>query len=558
MQTPVDPTQGLGALLQEGADASSSVEFRAGASGLGFTSKDLNRLQDEFLKGLDELSGLATLDRDPHRELLEQLPQYVKELRNAAGVEVSQRISDQAQGTTESLMEGASAMVSRLLAERAEYERNPNKALMEMLAPVAVLAATGGIAPEDLQMVLGLLAVSRDKIQQAKLAEYDDRVRTIQSGVLQWYRQYNLAKAQQNAPYVQMALESARMAGRMTKLSLDVAQRVFKNHLDLNNMRLRALLRGADFALRASRAAEQSFIEWWNTMIRLTRFVTTLDLDPTSQKTRQTLIMRFAEYTDELRKQYELQGIRSPIPQLTAQELQMMALTMNPEAALTISLTRRADADTRRLIAQANNLDIQTQDVATRLVYRGLDKYDEELIKSLRELNAANTSVESDNAANMIVMYARMLTANAESAAGAARSAGARVRGDAASAAAGALTSATAIFFKAVYNQVELTRDPNLTDFMKGIKNRLANIDRNDYNKAIEEYNAVIADLSRFQSQLGNQTMSNHMRNLVRVLETSRQSVAEIARAYAPQGNEEAEVRLTQHNFLKALANAVM
>ena len=548
MQTPVDPIQGLGAPLQEGAGVSSSVELRAGASGLGFTSKDLNRLQDEFLKGLDELSGLATLDRDPHRELLEQLPQYVKELRNAAGVEVSQRISDQAQGTTESLMEGASAMVSRLLAERAEYERNPNKALMEMLTPVAVLAATGGIAPEDLQMVMGMLAVSRDKIQQAKLAEYDDRVRTIQSGVLQWYRQYNLAKAQQNAPYVQMALESARMAGRMTKLSLDVAQRVFKNHLDLNNMRLRALLRGADFALRASRAAEQSFIEWWNTMIRLTRFVTTLDLDPTSQKTRQTLIMRFAEYTDELRKQYELQGIRSPIPQLTAQELQMMALTMNPEAALTISLTRRADADTRRLIALANNLDVQTQDVATRLVYRGLERYDEELIKSLREFAATDTTVESDNAANTIIMYAGMLTANAEAAAESARRSGARVRGDAASSAAQSLAASAAIYLSSVVKHGALRRDPSLNAFLNRIKNNIASGDMNQYNEAIRE-------LREYRTSDG--TMSRHLFNLVRVLESTRESVVKIARAYAPPGNEVAEERAAQANYLAILAGAV-
>ena len=548
MQTPVDPTQGLGALLQEGVGASSSVEFRAGASGLGFTSKDLNRLQDEFLKGLDELSGLATLDRDPHRELLEQLPQYVKELRNAAGVEVSQRISDQAQGTTESLMEGASAMVSRLLAERAEYERDPNKALMEMLAPVAVLAATGGIAPEDLQMVLGLLAVSRDKIRQAKLAEYDDRVRTIQTGVLQWYRQYNLAKAQQNAPYVQMALESARMAGRMTKLSLDVAQRVFKNHLDLNNMRLRALLRGADFALRAARAAEQSFVEWWNTMIRLTRFVTTLDLDPTSQQTRRTLIMRFAEYTDALRKQYELHGIKSPIPQLTAQELQMMALTMNPEAALTISLTRRADADTRRLIALANNLDVQTQDVATRLVYRGLERYDEELIKSLREFAATDTTVESDNAANTIIMYAGMLTANAEAAAEAARRSGARVRGDAASSAAQSLAASAAIYLSSVVKHGVLRRNPSLNAFLNRIKNNIASGDMNQYNEAIRELR---------EYRTSDETMSRHLFNLVRVLESTRESVGRIARAYAPPGNEVAEERAAQANYLAILAGAV-
>ena len=560
MQTPAEILGQAPALTgAAGAATGQSITVAAGNNATLLSQEDLSKIQDDFVRGLDELEKLAGIDIDPHRELLEQLPRYMEQLRKAAGIEVSQEIADRAQSTTEALMMGASDMVSRLMAERAEYERDPNKALLELMAPVAVLAATGGITPEDLQMIMGILAVSRDKIQKAKLAEYDDRIRTIQSGVLQWYRQYNLAKAQQNAPFLQMALESGRLAGRMTKLALDKASRVFNNHLNLNRLRLSALKAGADYHLRVGQEARKTFTEWWQVMIRLTRTITTLGMDNQSMQLRQALAIKFAEYTDSLVRQFEEQGIKSPIPRLEPQDVAALVQTLNPETALTMSLTRRADADTRRLIAQANNLDIQTQDVATRLVYRGLDKYDEELIKSLKELGAASTSVESDNAANMIVLYADMLTANSKAAAEAARQSGARVRGGAASAAAEALTSAASLFLKAVLNQVEITGDQRLIDFMRDIKNRLANIDQNDYNRAIEQYNAVIAELRRYQSQLRNQnqTMSNHIGNLVRVLETSRQSVAEIARAYAPQGNEEAEVRATQHNFLRILAGAV-
>lgn len=406
-----DHLSGLGEAL--GQQAPGPLPFSGPINGMGgglavssgfgsesgvFTTEELNRLKEDFFQGLETLDQLASQQIDPFETMRREAPAIAQTIRAMAGVETNEAISALSDQNAEQLIRNVGSEVEQLIAQRAEYEQNPNKALMELLSNFIVLAATGQIESQDLQSVIGLLMVNRDRIQQERLQSIDSRIRSIQSSALQWYREYNLAKARQNQPFVQAAMEAARQSTRLTKISVDQANEVFQRHLRLNQQRLDALMKGGQFQLDSMRMNREAFSEWWSTFVRISRFVASLDTEQHGEA-KARIWSLFADYTDRIASQFESVGLRSPIPRLTDSDLAQLKLMQNPSVAYINSLVKRTDQDTLRLLAETRQIDLEVGVMQSTIPVRNLGDAVRLYESALSEVDtAASTTTSIENA----------------------------------------------------------------------------------------------------------------------------------------------------------------